>query len=219
EVVLPGEPAPLRDRAVQREPDPDGVLDRGPVRHGQRPGQAQAHRAEVGVGLAAERGRAAAEQLGPGAQLDVRLQADQRIVPGHCLVIGDQPRGRAGAGHQASPFAAFSSGYPLRAPRAAPPAAPTRYIRSSASTGAMICRPTGRPSSGASPQGTDSAALPARSDGIVNRSARYIAIGSSTRSPSGNAVVGVVGDTSTATRSEAGSKSLMTSVRTCCALP
>ena len=35
EVVLPGEPAPLRDRAVQREPDPDRVLDRRPARHRQ----------------------------------------------------------------------------------------------------------------------------------------------------------------------------------------
>ncbi len=123
------------------------------------------------------------------------------------------------ARHQASPFASFSSGYPRRASRAASTAAPTRYIRSSASTGAMICSPVGRPSSGASPFGTDSAALPDRSDGIVHRSARYMAIGSSTRSPSGNAVVGVVGETSTSTRSKAASKSLLIRVRTCCALP
>ena len=102
---------------------------------------------------------------------------------------------------------------------AASTAAATRYTRSSASTGAMICRPTGRPSSGARPHGTDSAALPARLDGIVHRSATYIAIGSSARSPMGNAVVGVVGETSTSTCSNAASKSRLMSVRTCCALP
>ena len=83
----------------------------------------------------------------------------------------------------------------------------------------MTCRPTGRPSSGASPHGTEMAALPARSDGIVHRSARYIAIGSSARSPMPNAVVGVDGDTSTSTWPNAWSKSLMISVRTCWALP
>ena len=83
----------------------------------------------------------------------------------------------------------------------------------------MICSPTGRPSSSASPHGTEMAALPARLDGIVHRSARYIAIGSSARSPIGNAVVGVVGETSTSTCSNAASKSRLISVRTCWALP
>ena len=103
--------------------------------------------------------------------------------------------------------------------KAASAAAATRYSRSSASAGAITCSPTGRPSSGASPHGTEIAALPARSEGIVHRSARYIAIGSSARSPIGNAVVGVAGDTSTSTWPKAASKSLMISVRTCCALP
>src|SRR5580700_6597971 len=56
----------------------------------------------------------------------------------------------------------------------------------------MTCSPTGRPSSGARPHGTEMAALPARSEGMVHRSARYIAIGSSARSPIEKAVVGVV---------------------------
>ena len=54
---------------------------------------------------------------------------------------------------------------------------------------------------------------------MVHRSARYIAIGSSTRSPIGKAVVGVVGETSTSTSSNAASKSRMISVRTFCAWP
>ena len=79
----------------------------------------------------------------------------------------------------------------------------------------MICRPTGSPSSAARPHGTESAALPARFDGIVQRSARYIASGSSVRSPIGNAVVGVVGETSTSHVSNAAVKSRTISVRAC----
>ena len=46
-----------------------------------------------------------------------------------------------------------------------------------------------------------------------------MAIGSSARSPIGNAVVGVAGETSTSTWPKAASKSLMIKVRTCWALP
>jgi hypothetical protein len=102
---------------------------------------------------------------------------------------------------------------------AASTAAATRYTRSSASGGAITWRPTGRLFSGASPIGTEIAAFPARLDGIVHRSARYIAMGSSARSPMSNAVVGVGGEMSTSTCPNAASKSLMISVRTCCALP
>ena len=118
-----------------------------------------------------------------------------------------------------SPFASASSGCPRRSVNAASTAAATRYSRSSASGGAITCRPVGRPSSGASPVGTEMAAFPARLDGIVHRSARYIAIGSSARSPMSNAVVGVGGEMRTSTWLNALSKSLMISVRTCCALP
>jgi hypothetical protein len=47
------------------------------------------------------------------------------------------------------------------------------------------------------PHGTLIAGTPARFAGIVNTSDRYIARGSSARSPIRNAVVGDVGDTST----------------------
>ena len=89
-VVLPGEPAPGRDRAVQGQPDPDRVLDRHPVHHRQRAGQAQADRADLAVWFGPEDGRAAAEHLGPGAQLHVGLQADHRLVALHRLGIRDQ---------------------------------------------------------------------------------------------------------------------------------
>ena len=60
----------------------------------------------------------------------------------------------------------------------------------------MSCRPIGRPAS-SSPHGTLIAGTPARFAGIVKMSFRYIAIGSSTFSPTRNAVVGDVGETST----------------------
>ena len=75
------------------------------------------------------------------------------------------------------------------------------------------------PSSAARPDGTDSAAVPARFVGIVARSLRYMASGSSTLSPIGNAVVGVAGETSTSACSNAAAKSREISVRTFCACP
>src|SRR3954466_6009547 len=91
-------------------------------------------------------------------------------------------------------------------------AAATRYIRSSAMVGAITCRPTGSPSD--SPQGTEMAGPPYRFVGVVNRSARYIWYGSVVREPSGNAVSGVVGETSTSARSKAAAKSRLIRVRT-----
>ena len=111
EVVLPGEPAPARDLAVQGQADPDRVLDRRPVHHRQRAGQAQADRADLGVGFGAEGGRAGAEHLGPGAQLHVGLQADHRLVALHRLGERDQ---RVGHVMVYSPFASASSGWPQR---------------------------------------------------------------------------------------------------------
>ena len=49
---------------------------------GNAPGQAQAHRADVGVRRIAEAGRAAAENLGARQELDVDFQSDDRLVPG-----------------------------------------------------------------------------------------------------------------------------------------
>src|SRR5215472_4321263 len=212
EVVLPGEPAPARDRAVQSEPDLDRVLDGQLVHHRQRAWQAETDRAGLAVRLRAEGRDAPAEHLCPGAELHVRLEAEDRLVPLQRIFVRD--------GHdETSPFASVSSGCPRRAVNAASTAAATRYSRSSASGGAITWSPTGSPFSGASPIGTEIAALPARLDGIVHRSARYIAIGSSARSPISNAVVGVAGDTSTSTCPNPPSKPLMISVRTCCALP
>ena len=56
-------------------------------------------------------------------------------------------------------------------------------------------------------------------DGIVSTSVRYIASGSSTFAPSGNATVGRVGETSRSKRSNSASCSRLITVRTFCAVP
>ena len=61
--------------------------------------------------------------------------------------------------------------------------------------------------------------MPARFAGMVATSLRYIASGSSMRSPSLNGVVGAVGETSTSAFSKAAAKSRWMSVRTFCAEP
>ncbi len=141
EVVLPREPAPARDRAVQRQADPDRVLDRGPVDHRQRTWQAEADRADRSVRVRAEHGRAAAEHLRRGAELDVCLEPDDGLVPGHGLVERDGPL--PGHGHRpcfaahrpasalssparSMPLASSRIGCPRRWSRAASTAAPTR---------------------------------------------------------------------------------------------
>jgi hypothetical protein len=80
EVVLPREAAPLRDLAVEREPDPDRGLDGLAVHRRHRAGQPEAGRADVRVRLPAERGRAAAEHLGRSVELDVHLETQGGVV-------------------------------------------------------------------------------------------------------------------------------------------
>ena len=127
EVVLPREPAPLGDLAVERQPDPDRRLDGLAVDDRHRAGQAEAGRADLGVGLGAELGRAAAEHLRRGVQLDVDLEAQrrvellQRVLEGHQGVghaqLSTASQGRAPGRAAARPTASASS---------ASSAAPTR---------------------------------------------------------------------------------------------
>ena len=103
EVVLPGEPAPRHDLAVQDQPDPDRRLHRGLVEHRQRTRQTQTHRAHLGIGFGAELGGAAAEHLGGGGQLDVHLQAEYRLVARDDIVVVEQFRtGRLGSARSRS---------------------------------------------------------------------------------------------------------------------
>ena len=82
----------------------------------------------------------------------------------------------------------------------------------------MIWNPTGSPSE--SPHGTEMAGTPARLAGSVHRSAAYMAIGSSTRAPSGKATVGRRrADQHVDVASKAAGKSRLISVRTFCAWP
>src|SRR5699024_2424807 len=105
------------------------------------------------------------------AELDVHLDADDRVEPAHGLVVVHQRAHRA----ISSSFGARSrSGPPHESVRARSNAPPTRYIRWSLRAGAMICRPTGRPSSDR-PDGSDMAGTPARFAGMVATSLRYIA--------------------------------------------
>ena len=100
EVVLPRELARRPDRAVQREADADRGLDGLRVGDRQRSGQADAHRAHLGIGLGAEVGRASAEHLGRGTQLDVHLEAHHRIESGDDLVVLQQFDGGGSHGCQ-----------------------------------------------------------------------------------------------------------------------
>ncbi len=92
-------------------------------------------------------------------------------------------------------------------------AAATWNMTVSPSAGARTWTPMGRPSAPV-PKGTVMAGWPARLDGMVHRSDRYIANGSAALAPMAKAVVGVVADSSTSKDAYAASKSLMMSVRT-----
>ena len=70
--------------------------------------------------------------------------------------------------------------------------AAARKSTGSARAGPSSWTPTGRPSAPV-PKGTEMAGWPARLDGMVNVSDRYIDKGSSLLAPRAKAVVGVVG--------------------------
>ena len=115
---------------------------------------------------------AAAEQLGRGAQLAVDLEPDDDLPVGSSRSVAP-PTAAAGRSPSRSRRRPGTSGS-LREP------------------GASTCTPTGSPSAPV-PNGTLIAGWPARFDGIVHRSDRYIASGSAVLAPSAKAIVGVVG--------------------------
>ena len=143
EVVLPREPAPLRDLAVQRQPDPDRRLDGLAVDDRHRAGQAEAGRADLGVGLGAELGRAAAEHLRGGVELDVDLEAERRVVRREHVVEGDQGVGHAERSFQGRGLVEQRAA-PLR--RAARPRGRRRRGRAGRrrAPGARIWKPAGQ---------------------------------------------------------------------------
>ena len=174
EVVLPVEEAGLH-LAVQGLAEPDGQLDDLLVEHRQAAGQAEAHRADVGVGLVAEAVGAAAEDLGGRGQLGVDLEAHDDLEPSTSPSAPIVATRRYGLGGGHALLAAASS------------TAATRNISGllAASARGPARRPAGRPRP--VPNGTLMAGWPARFDGIVQTSDRYMARGFSVLAPSGKA--------------------------------
>jgi hypothetical protein len=82
EVIFAGEDGAFPDLAVEGERGEGGEFDGALVENGERSGEAEADRADVGVGRSAEFVGAAAEGLGLGEELDVDLETDDRLVFG-----------------------------------------------------------------------------------------------------------------------------------------
>ncbi len=80
EVILPVELGVAGHRAVEQKTRERGQPQRLLVGHGQHPRQAQAHRADVGIGRRAKLVGAAAPHLRLRLELDVGFQADDRFV-------------------------------------------------------------------------------------------------------------------------------------------
>jgi hypothetical protein len=68
------------DGAIQCKRGAHGHFDGTFVQDGESAGQAEAHRADVGVWRVAEAGRAPAEDFRPGEELDVDFEADDGFV-------------------------------------------------------------------------------------------------------------------------------------------
>ena len=80
EVIFAGKDAFGCNVRAHCQTELDGALHRPSVHDGQRAGQCQVHSAGLGVGLGAERGRGAAENLGFCCQLGVGFKADDDFV-------------------------------------------------------------------------------------------------------------------------------------------
>src|SRR5919197_1210232 len=139
-------------------------MDRLCVGDRKRPRQAEADLAGVRVRGLAEAQLAAAEHLRPRAELDVDLEADDRLV-----------RDRVAHDRTCDPSNS-------RACSSAKAASRTRF---SLNAGPASWNPTGSPS--LSPQGIEIAGIPASDIGTVKYSLRYSASGSSDVAPSSHA--------------------------------
>ena len=93
EVILAGENRSLVDAAIQSHRRERREFHCLPVQHGQGSGQAQAHRTNVGVRRIAKAGRAGAENLRRGQELNVDFESDDRFVLGE-EILGEGWRGR-----------------------------------------------------------------------------------------------------------------------------
>jgi hypothetical protein len=82
EVVLASEDRARMHLAVGREPGANGVLHRHSIQDRQRTREREADRAGVVVGIIAVADGAGAEELRPGAKMNVHLESDHRFVVG-----------------------------------------------------------------------------------------------------------------------------------------
>ena len=82
EIVFAGEAGMVVYGAVQGERGTYGHFNGALVEHGQSTGEAEADRADVGVGRIAKAGGAAAEDFCAREELDVDLEADDGLVFG-----------------------------------------------------------------------------------------------------------------------------------------
>ena len=95
EVVLPRE----HGRADYRHPRASAArrqIHGAPVQHGQRPGQPETHRAHMGVWRVPESRSAAAENLGPGQQLGMNLEANDGLERRHSWITSRRGRSLQG---------------------------------------------------------------------------------------------------------------------------
>src|SRR5262249_51203889 len=97
EVVLAVKEGALGDLALERQPDHDPEVNGAGVEHGQRTREAQAYRAGVDVWRVAEGQRTAAEHLRPRRELDVDLQADDRLPVHRRAALPSKPIARSSA--------------------------------------------------------------------------------------------------------------------------
>ena len=101
EVILPCEPARRPHVAAERESGHHRHVDRCAVRDRERAREPETDGAGLGVRRRAVFGRAAAEELRPGAELSVDFEADDGFV---------------GGGHAAGPYSAHRADRPIPIP-------------------------------------------------------------------------------------------------------
>ena len=140
EVVLAIELRKRRDVRVEGEPGLDDSLDRETIGNRQRARIAETDRTDVRVRLAAEDVAASAEHLGLGLELDVALDADNRLIR-HAFDLQHRiARGRRHA-HRTASSAGGECFSAWRVPRSYAWATP-RSARS-AKSGVVNSRPSG----------------------------------------------------------------------------
>ena len=90
EIILAVEARPGIDLRLERHAGPHRLADAFAVRHRQHAGHGGVDQADLGVGLGAELGRRAGEELGVGGDLGVDLEADHDLPFAGCAVDSER---------------------------------------------------------------------------------------------------------------------------------